>query len=393
MPIPLKHADFSEGSFTGVAKYLKRHWPDGEISLARARELLANCLGYDNVHEAEKSSKEVETRPSLAQGRLAAANFLQSHGKLSADKAHQLATTLPLGDLSCFRGDTTGHAIWSKDNPIIVVEPETRKWDSKWEAWVANSEDEFVEKVNTRYGILNPGEVVIERMTLRELAALADVNVDAPDDSEYDRCLFALAEQHGWDTRLQMSALIEDHSVIGREISPKIDALNAYQAALERMNLECLFFRGLDEALLALDDTETWNRYGIKPQHAIKTLLGKAGKLPKAIQARDIDKLELVIDGPPPQDEESWKRAKLLGVLSGVPRFQKTGAEVLYVGGYLWWPWTYWRFDSFETEQLFEHRLDELAGRLIREKLSATGIAESYEKQWKRHIERPKTAG
>ena len=69
MPFALTRSDFADGSFSSIAKYLKRHWPDGKLKLARARELLANCLGYANVHQAEQLASDVAMRGDLADAR------------------------------------------------------------------------------------------------------------------------------------------------------------------------------------------------------------------------------------------------------------------------------------------------------------------------------------
>lgn len=385
MPFALTRSDFADGSFSSIARYLKRHWPDGKLKFARARELLANCLGYTNVHQAEQSASTVAIPADLADARVATEVILRSHGRLGADQARALATSLPLGDLTCFKREIREGVAASSDEPILVVEARYR--DSV-RGWTAKNEADFCEKVKARYESKHDGKPVIERITLREIAVLSESNVDAPEeDNEYDRRLFALAAEHGWDTPLYRSDFINDDPVFGPIPAPKVDELKAYKAALGdvvsglRFKLEgeeaedFLFFRGFDEAIRALDDWALWDCYGPEAQQALKNLLAEAGRLPRLIESADIADLDLGIEGRWSDDRDSFNRVTFRVLLRGVPvpTFGKTGAEVLDVGGYMWWPWCNWRMDP-ETEKLAERHLDNLVERFIPENLVQRGV-------------------
>lgn len=56
--IPLSASDFSEGSYTKVAKFFMKQWPDAQSrpSLSRAQNLLAQILGYRDLHDAQRSA-------------------------------------------------------------------------------------------------------------------------------------------------------------------------------------------------------------------------------------------------------------------------------------------------------------------------------------------------
>ncbi|VWC82566.1 hypothetical protein BLA39750_01311 [Burkholderia lata] len=53
MRIPLLHADLEHGSYTKVAKALRKAWPLGELSLMQAQNTLAIVLGYNSLHHAQ----------------------------------------------------------------------------------------------------------------------------------------------------------------------------------------------------------------------------------------------------------------------------------------------------------------------------------------------------
>jgi hypothetical protein len=389
MPFALTRSDFADGSFSSIAKYVKRHWPDGKLTLARARELLANCLGYTNVHQAEQSASNVAIQADLADARAAAEVILKSHGRLGADQARKLAKSLPLGDLTCFKKEVREGVAASSDEPILVVEV---PYANLVRGWTAKNEADFCEKVKERYESKHCGEPVIERITLREIAVLSESNVDAPEeDNAYDLRLFALAKEHGWDTPLYRSDFINDDPVFGPIPAPKIDELKAYKAALrdvvsgpwfrgpDEEAEPVLFFRGFDEAIRALDDWELWDSYGPEAQAALKNLVAEAGRLPRLIESADIADLDLGIEGTWSDDPDSWNTVKLRVMLRGVPvpTFEKTAAEVLD-GSCMWWYWCNWRMDH-ETQKLAERHLDNLADRFIRENLVPRGV------QWPRN--------
>lgn len=53
MRIPLLHADFEHGSYTKIAKALRKVWPLGDHSLMQAQNALAVMLGYNSLHDAQ----------------------------------------------------------------------------------------------------------------------------------------------------------------------------------------------------------------------------------------------------------------------------------------------------------------------------------------------------
>ncbi|WP_176000258.1 hypothetical protein [Burkholderia vietnamiensis] len=53
MRTPLLHADFEHGSYTKIAKALRKIWPLGDQSLMQAQNSLAIVLGYNSLHDAQ----------------------------------------------------------------------------------------------------------------------------------------------------------------------------------------------------------------------------------------------------------------------------------------------------------------------------------------------------
>ncbi|MCA7889870.1 hypothetical protein QZM25_30095 [Burkholderia contaminans] len=53
MRIPLLHADFEHGSYTKIAKALRKMWPLGDQSLMQAQNSLAIVLGYNSLYDAQ----------------------------------------------------------------------------------------------------------------------------------------------------------------------------------------------------------------------------------------------------------------------------------------------------------------------------------------------------
>ncbi|WP_413460626.1 hypothetical protein [Herbaspirillum huttiense] len=63
MRIPLLHADFERGTFTKIAKALRKLLEPHPLSLMQSQEALALLLGYRNLHDAQKeASAEVPSR-------------------------------------------------------------------------------------------------------------------------------------------------------------------------------------------------------------------------------------------------------------------------------------------------------------------------------------------
>jgi hypothetical protein len=224
------------------------------------------------------------------------------------------------------------------------------------------------------------GRQVIEQITLLEWAEL-DEGYPLDLDNEYDQRLLALAEEHGWHTPMYFSEFIEAPFP-----TQKIDEMMACKAALRyvmrgwRTDEEpFILFKGFDEAIRALDDWELWVWCGGDAQDALKNLLAEAGRLPKLIESADVADLDIRIEGRWPVDTDTWNQATIQVLLRGVPvpTFKKTGAEVLDVGGYMWWPWWNWRMDH-ETQKLAERHLDNLVDRFIRENMVQRGV------QWPR---------
>ncbi len=56
MRIPLLHADFEHGSYTKIAKALRKVWPLGDQSLMQAQNALALVLGYNSLHDAQREA-------------------------------------------------------------------------------------------------------------------------------------------------------------------------------------------------------------------------------------------------------------------------------------------------------------------------------------------------
>ena len=56
MRIPLLHADFEHGSYTRIAKALRKVWPHRDISLMQAQNVLGVLLGYSSQHDAQREA-------------------------------------------------------------------------------------------------------------------------------------------------------------------------------------------------------------------------------------------------------------------------------------------------------------------------------------------------
>lgn len=58
MRIPLLHADFEHGSYTKIAKALRKMWPIGDLSLMQSQNVLGVLLGYNGQHDAQREATE-----------------------------------------------------------------------------------------------------------------------------------------------------------------------------------------------------------------------------------------------------------------------------------------------------------------------------------------------
>lgn len=58
MRIPLLHADFEHGSYTKIAKALRKAWPVGGLSLMQSQNALAIVFGYNSQHDARREALE-----------------------------------------------------------------------------------------------------------------------------------------------------------------------------------------------------------------------------------------------------------------------------------------------------------------------------------------------
>lgn len=94
MRIPLLHADFERGSYTKIAKALRKIWPLGDQSLMKAQNSLAIVLGYNNLHHAQREATESFCVPegSLSMQRIA--NTVAWHMFIDYDIDLLLAQTL-----------------------------------------------------------------------------------------------------------------------------------------------------------------------------------------------------------------------------------------------------------------------------------------------------------
>jgi hypothetical protein len=52
--VPITQKDYPE-NFNNVAKYLGRNWIDQKLSFEASRQLLANAIGYNSIHELERA--------------------------------------------------------------------------------------------------------------------------------------------------------------------------------------------------------------------------------------------------------------------------------------------------------------------------------------------------
>ncbi|MBB5546622.1 hypothetical protein [Paraburkholderia fungorum] len=53
MRVPLLHADFEHGSYTKIAKALRKVWPLDDLSLMQSQNVLAVLFGYNSLHDAQ----------------------------------------------------------------------------------------------------------------------------------------------------------------------------------------------------------------------------------------------------------------------------------------------------------------------------------------------------
>lgn len=64
MRIPLLYADFKHGSYTKIAKALRKVWPPGPLSLMQSQDTLAVLLGYNNYFDARHEASASFASPS-----------------------------------------------------------------------------------------------------------------------------------------------------------------------------------------------------------------------------------------------------------------------------------------------------------------------------------------
>ena len=64
MRIPVFNSDVAEKSISRVARHFKKTWPEA-ITLSRAQNIVAECLGYADLHELMASLKTLKITPDL----------------------------------------------------------------------------------------------------------------------------------------------------------------------------------------------------------------------------------------------------------------------------------------------------------------------------------------
>lgn len=102
MKIPVTRDELGNGSFTSIAKYAARHWPeDKPLSLARAQNVVAESFGYDDLHDLQKSAQDQlpPVTPTIQQAQELVAHVLSNKHELSTEKALAFARQWPLSKL------------------------------------------------------------------------------------------------------------------------------------------------------------------------------------------------------------------------------------------------------------------------------------------------------
>ena len=113
--IPLLHADFVHGSYTKVAKALRKVWPPGGLSLMQSQDSLAVLLGYNGHFDARQQATEsfVHTAgtigPADVQSAVVRSLFLDFGIDPVVGRA--LVPRLHLGELAIFRDARTDEAL------------------------------------------------------------------------------------------------------------------------------------------------------------------------------------------------------------------------------------------------------------------------------------------
>ncbi|WP_321935551.1 hypothetical protein [Paraburkholderia sp. J8-2] len=106
MRIPLLHADFQHGSYTKVAKALRKIWPLGDQSLMQAQNALAVLLGYNGLHDAQSEATAAFSVPdgSLSMEKLSNAVAWRMFVRYGIDllSARTLVLKLHLVELAVF---------------------------------------------------------------------------------------------------------------------------------------------------------------------------------------------------------------------------------------------------------------------------------------------------
>jgi len=107
MRVPLLHTDFEFGSFTKIAKALRKIWPLGEQSLMQAQNTLAVLLGYNGLHDAQREATASFSIPdgSLSMEKVANAVAWRMFVRYSIDllSGQALVSSLHLHELGAAR--------------------------------------------------------------------------------------------------------------------------------------------------------------------------------------------------------------------------------------------------------------------------------------------------
>lgn len=104
MRIPLLHADFEHGSYTKIAKALRKVWPLGELSLMQSQNSLAVLFSYNGLHDAQREATESFSIPegSLRMKEVESSVVKQMYIRFGIDpvSGRKLVTNLHLNELA-----------------------------------------------------------------------------------------------------------------------------------------------------------------------------------------------------------------------------------------------------------------------------------------------------
>lgn len=123
MKIPITNDDLTNGAFTSLARYIGRHWPEGDSwGLSLAQNNLAKMFGYRDYHDIQQSAC-ASLNPSASDFERELASIrdnMTSNFGLTVAVANALVGRLPLKKMSFAFGRTAASWSLSSFSPAVA---------------------------------------------------------------------------------------------------------------------------------------------------------------------------------------------------------------------------------------------------------------------------------